>query len=72
MSVAEESGTDLVLVAQIAEGHGGAMRVGSFYSSSREGTLVLDFGPLRTPGFLGLGSRWASGCSSCSAGCTAG
>ena len=69
MSVAEESGTDLVLVAQIAESHGGAMRIGSVNSSSREGTLVLDFGPLG-PGFRGSG--WASGCSSCSAGCAAG
>ena len=37
-----DAGTDLVLVAQIAEGHGGTMRVGSFNTSSRKGTLFLD------------------------------
>ena len=64
MCVAEESGTDLVLIAQIAEGHGGAMRIGGFDSPSRKGTLVLNLGP--------LGPGWASGFSSCSAGCAAG
>ena len=67
MGVAEESGTDLVLIAQITEGHGGAMRIGGFNSTSRKGTLVLNLSP------FGLsGSRWASGCSSCSASCAAG
>ena len=66
MSVTEESGADLVLVAQIAEGHGSAMRIGGLNSTSRKGTLVLDLSP------FGLsGSRWASGRSSCSAGCAA-
>ena len=69
MSVTEESGADLVLVAQITEGHGGAMRIGGFNSTSRKGTLVLNLGP-SGPRFRGSG--WASGFSSCSAGCAAG
>ena len=42
MLQAEESGVDLVLIAQIAQGHGSAMRIGSFDSSNYKGTLVLD------------------------------
>ena len=45
MGLAKETGFNLVILTEVAEGHGSAMSIGSFGSSKCKGTLVLDSGP---------------------------
>ena len=43
--MAKETGFNLVILTEVAEGHGSAMSIGSFDSSKCKGTPVLDSGP---------------------------
>ena len=45
MVLAKETGFNLVMFTEVAEGHGSAMSIGSLDSSKCEGTPVLDSGP---------------------------
>ena len=45
MDLAKETGFNLLILTQVAEGHSSAMSIGSFDSSKCKGTAVLDSGP---------------------------
>ena len=45
MGLAKETGFNLVILTEVAKGHGSAMSIGSLDSSKCKGTLVLDSGP---------------------------
>ena len=57
MGLAKETGFNLVILTEVAEGHSSAMSIGSFDSSKCKGTLVLDSG-LRHDSIEYHGESW--------------